>query len=97
MARFAVRSLRDRSRDAAASPVWAPMCDVMLELHLATTTGLVPDACGAYLHFPDVAAIHTAWRSGGLPVSDVEDKEWGMREFTVADPGGNTIRVGQNI
>ena len=73
------------------------MCDVMLELHLATTTGLVPDACGAYLHFPDVAAIHTAWRSGGLPVSDVEDKEWGMREFTVADPGGNTIRVGQNI
>ena len=34
---------------------------------------------------------------GGLPVSDVEDKEWGMRKFTVADPGGNTIRVGQNI
>jgi hypothetical protein len=30
-------------------------------------------------------------------VTAVEDKEWGMHEFTLTDPSGNSIRVGQNI
>jgi catechol 2,3-dioxygenase-like lactoylglutathione lyase family enzyme len=26
---------------------------------------------------------------------EIEDKPWGMREFTVVDPAGNAVRVGQ--
>jgi catechol 2,3-dioxygenase-like lactoylglutathione lyase family enzyme len=26
---------------------------------------------------------------------EIEDKPWGMREFTVVDPAGNSVRVGQ--
>lgn len=28
---------------------------------------------------------------------EIEDKPWGMREFTVVDPAGNAVRVGQVI
>jgi len=31
----------------------------------------------------------------GLPVSAFEDEPWGMREFTLTDPDGNSIRVGR--
>jgi hypothetical protein len=44
------------------------------ELHLAATSATVPDACGAYLHFGDIAPIHAAWRSAGLAVSDLVDQ-----------------------
>lgn len=67
------------------------------EIHLAATTEPVPDVCGVYLQFADISAIHTEWLEAGLDVSDPDDEEWGMREFTVIDPSGNTIRVGQNI
>jgi hypothetical protein len=26
---------------------------------------------------------------------EIEDKPWGMREFTVVDPAGNAVRVGE--
>jgi hypothetical protein len=68
-------------------------------LHLASS-GVVdpernPAAC--YLHAPDADAWHTAWVAAGLPVGEIADQEWGMREFEVRDPSGNLLRVGRNL
>lgn len=32
----------------------------------------------------------------GVPVTTLEDKPWGMREFTLTDPSGNYLRIGRS-
>ncbi|MEA2704569.1 MAG: hypothetical protein QOD63_2514, partial [Actinomycetota bacterium] len=51
----------------------------------------------AYLHVRGVDTLHQEWRAAGLPVSDVRDEPWEMREFNLVDPGGNRLRVGENL
>jgi Glyoxalase/Bleomycin resistance protein/Dioxygenase superfamily len=48
-----------------------------------------------YLRVADVEAWHRGWAEGGYEPGAVEVMPWGMREFVVDDPSGNTIRVGQ--
>ncbi len=68
-------------------------------LHLA----LVPELDGhesqsaVYFHVQDVAEWHAAWSASILDLSPIEDRPWGMREFSLRDPVGNLLRVGQNI
>lgn len=68
-----------------------------VELHLVEVNSQARDRGEAYLHVRDVDAIHAAWAAAGLAVSEVRDEPWGMREFNVADPGGNRIRVGRSL
>ncbi len=68
-----------------------------VELHLVEVDPNARDRGEAYLHVRDVDSIQAAWAAAGLPVSEVRDEPWGMREFNVVDPGGNQIRVGRNI
>ena len=37
---------------------------------------------------------HSAWREAGIDLGDIADRPWGMREFSLIDPSGNTLRVG---
>lgn len=67
-----------------------------IELHLATPPDDGRDRGEAYLHARDVDTLHDVWRDAGVDVSDVVDQPWGMREFSVVDPGGNRVRVGRN-
>ena len=68
-------------------------------LHLARADALDPatNQAAAYVHVQDAADWHAAWSSASLPVTDVIDQPWGMREFTLTDPAGNLLRVGQNL
>lgn len=68
-------------------------------LHLREVAGLDPgvNAASCYLHVGDADGWHAAWTAAELPVEPIEDQPWGMREFSVVDPSGNLIRVGQNI
>lgn len=50
----------------------------------------------AYLHVPDVDHTHATWWGVGVAVGELMDRPWGMREFEVKDPFGNTLRVGSN-
>ncbi|GGW61467.1 bleomycin resistance protein [Streptomyces xantholiticus] len=64
---------------------------------------------GCYLLTDDVDALHETFRAGlrtaygrtpsrGLPrIGPLKDMSYGMRQFLMTDPGGNTIRVGQRI
>lgn len=67
-------------------------------LHLRVVEDLDPDknAASVYFHVQDVDAVHGEWRENGIASGEVVDQPWGMREFSVTDPAGNLIRVGQN-
>jgi catechol 2,3-dioxygenase-like lactoylglutathione lyase family enzyme len=52
---------------------------------------------GCYLIVPDPDGWHFRLAAGGLPVTALEDQPWGMREFTLTDPSGNNVRIGQSI
>ncbi|MFJ2772317.1 bleomycin resistance protein [Streptomyces sp. NPDC087300] len=64
---------------------------------------------GCYVLTDDVAELHTAFRAGlkaaygriparGLPrIGPLKDMSYGVRQFLMTDPGGNSIRVGQPI
>ncbi|MEU5973191.1 VOC family protein [Streptomyces sp. NPDC047315] len=64
---------------------------------------------GAYVLTDDVDALHTAFRAGlkaaygriptrGLPrIGPLKDMSYGLRQFLVTDPTGNSLRVGQAI
>lgn len=65
-------------------------------LHLAVHTDLDPRAnrSAAYLHVPDVDAVHGHLVAHGHALPPAADEPWGMREFTVRDPSGNLLRIG---
>jgi hypothetical protein len=61
---------------------------------------------GCYVVTDDVDALHASFRAGlkaaygripsrGLPrIGPLKDMSFGMRQFLMTDPGGNTVRVG---
>lgn len=49
-----------------------------------------------YLITADADAWHARLSASGLPVTPLADQPWGMREFTLADPSGNHIRIGRS-
>lgn len=64
-------------------------------LHIVAAEPRAPGA--AYLNVPNADEWHAMCCAIGAPVTDIEDRPWGMREFTATDPAGNTIRIGTNI
>lgn len=68
-----------------------------VEVHLVEVRPEGRDRGEAYVHARDIDAVHAAWSAAGLPVSELRDEPWGMREFNVVDPGGNRVRVGRGI
>lgn len=68
-------------------------------LHLAGHTELDRQAnrAAGYLHVQDTDAWHTAWADAGVETTPVVDQPWQMREFSLHDPSGNLLRVGQNL
>lgn len=57
-------------------------------LSLAPASGLTPELTAELR-----ARVATGERL--VRLHEIEDKPWGMREFTVVDPAGNAVRVGQ--
>jgi uncharacterized glyoxalase superfamily protein PhnB len=55
------------------------------------------NGAGCYLGVPDVDGWHVRMSAAGVPVTPIADQPWGMREFTVADPSGNHVRIGRVI
>jgi len=68
---------------------------IELRIIRAGDVASVGGAC--YLHLAEVDPVHAEWSAAGLDVGNIVDQPWGMREFAIVDPGGNHIRVRQNI
>ncbi len=68
--------------------------------HLASAPSLRPgeSTAAAYIHVADVdewdRAITT--QAPDVAVADVVAQPWGIREFSIADPDGNILRIGQH-
>ena len=76
-----------------------------VELHFFTHAELRPaeSSAGCYIRVADVESIYRAFALAelprrGIPRQDaLEDKPWGMREFSIVDPDGNLLRIGQTL
>ena len=68
-------------------------------LHLARVDGFdrAGNRAAGYLHVQDATAWYSAWVEADAGVSPLVDEPWGMREFSLRDPAGNLLRVGQNL
>ena len=68
-------------------------------LHLRAVIEVMPEAnlSSAYLNVIDADDLHDKWTETGISMTKVEDRPWGMREFSLEDPSGNTLRVGMNL
>ena len=51
---------------------------------------------GCYIITTDADAWHSRLVAVGLQVTPIEDKPWGMHEFTLTGPSGSSIRIGRN-
>ncbi|MBB6310107.1 VOC family protein [Xanthobacter tagetidis] len=56
----------------------------------------IAEATSVYVRPDDIEALHAAMAGAaeGGRISEVQDREWGMREFYVWDPDGNLLRFG---
>lgn len=50
-------------------------------------------------HEVDEAGLRALWATGAslARITTVDDKPWGMREFALADPDNNLIRIGAGV
>ncbi|EKS33823.1 VOC family protein [Afipia clevelandensis] len=48
-----------------------------------------------YFYPDDVASLHAAWKSDGLPVTDLRVTLYGMKEFELRDPDNYWLWFGQ--
>ena len=50
---------------------------------------------GCYLRIADSGALHAEWQAAGIEMlQPLADMDHGLREFAVADPSGNLLRIG---
>jgi len=63
--------------------------DLIAEMDPAT------NHAGCYIITDDADAWHARLGAAGLPVSALEDRPWGMHEFTLTGPSGSNIRIGR--
>ena len=69
--------------------------DVRIYLTANDEVGTPMTCC---LDVDDDDAVHAACvERGGRVVSPLETKPWGMREFTLEDPNGHLLRIGQGV
>ena len=76
-----------------------------LSMHFFAFSDISPaDNYGqCYWRMDDADALYAEYRQAGLPASGIprlvpiEDKPWGMREFSLVDPTGNLVRIGHEI
>lgn len=69
----------------------------VFDLDLASTMDPSGNHAGCYVITPDADEWHRRFSSAGLSVTSIEDMPWGMHEFSITDPSGNTVRVGRNV
>jgi catechol 2,3-dioxygenase-like lactoylglutathione lyase family enzyme len=76
-----------------------------LILHIESHADLEPsrNQTSCYWRVLDADRFHEEVAVLGLPTAGIprltepRDEQWGMREFTLVDPAGNLIRIGQAL
>ncbi|MHC1559883.1 VOC family protein [Actinomycetospora sp. C-140] len=66
----------------------------VVHLGLVSDLDVAGNAAGCYLHVDDADRRRAELADAGLPVSEVREEPWGLREFRFTDPSGNVVRLG---
>ncbi len=69
----------------------------VFDLGLPDTFEVGANRAGCYLIVRVVEPWHARLVEAGVPVTELADQPWGMREFTLTDPSGNRVRIGRAI
>lgn len=69
----------------------------VFDLDVAPEIDPTSNRAGCYLITDNAEAWHARMTGAGLPITALADQPWGMREFTLTDPSGNTVRIGRGI
>jgi uncharacterized glyoxalase superfamily protein PhnB len=68
-----------------------------VEIFFARVPRPLPGGC-LCVRVADADALCARYRERGAKiVAELEDKPWGMREFTLEDPNGHQLRIGHPI
>ncbi len=70
-----------------------------IQIHFwKTDNAIFPQNTSCYIYVQGVDQLYTEFKAIGVihPNGHLEDKPWGMREFSILDIHGNLIRFGQN-
>ncbi len=95
-----------RYADSTADEPVVTIINGEAEIELSTMSGDSLFGCAVNVRVDDVDELFKKYVERGLDVSDKEhspvhqgplDQTWGMREFYVNDPNGNTLRFGKPI
>ncbi|MBS7566163.1 hypothetical protein KHS38_17270 [Mucilaginibacter sp. Bleaf8] len=59
----------------------------------------IPKQTGCYIHTDNADDLYAEYEPLGIvhPNGKLEEKPWGMRQFSIVDNNGNIIHFGQNI
>lgn len=71
-----------------------------IQIHLwPTTDEQVPKNTGCYVNVAEVKSLYEEYSPKNIvhPNGDLEDKPWGMRQFSILDNNGNIIHFGEDI
>ena len=95
---FGVRIYRDENGDSGDGFAFVDFeGQSVFDLDGAPDLDSSANHAGCYLITGDADAWHARMAQAGLPVTALADQPWGMREFTLADPSGNRVRIGRSI
>jgi len=79
-------------------PELASVCRDGIEIMLRQRANAGTDTAQIYLGVSDVDAWHDALVAAAVDIRvPIGDRAYGMRDFRIADPGGNEISFGQPI
>jgi catechol 2,3-dioxygenase-like lactoylglutathione lyase family enzyme len=73
----------------------ANVCRDSISLDLIVVPAGKRGTAMAYVQVSGVDAYYAELRARGVPLGDVGDRPYGMRDFEVVDPDGNRIAFGQ--
>jgi catechol 2,3-dioxygenase-like lactoylglutathione lyase family enzyme len=76
-------------------PTHANVCRDSISLDLITTPPQRQGTAMAYVQVRGVDAYHSELRTRGIPLGDLGDRDYGMRDFEIVDPSGNRIAFGE--
>ena len=78
-------------------PTYASVCRDRVEINFgAPAEGETPSPSSVYVSVTNIDAYHDAILAKGATVTvPIGDRPYGMRDFTVADPSGDSLSFGQ--
>ena len=101
VARYTKLGFKGRLYEADGRPIYGFLKRDGIDLHLALASHLdsKENTSAVYLYVDDPDALYSEW-SAVAPeghLNKPEDRAWGMREMSYADPDGNLLRIGRDL